>query len=108
MKEIDSEYLVKGKNYYIQDDSSKQIGCFSTIYHYNYFSVAIFDNVCKLNTNGSPNITKSFLLTDYYFHYTTFYIPQIEEFLLKQILRQKIKDNYCVSCIIENLYHKEE
>lgn len=107
MKEIDSEYLIKGNYYYIQDDNSKQIGCFSAIFHYNYFSIAVFDNVCNLNTNGCPNITKSVLLTDYYFHYTTFYIPELEELLLKQILRQKLKDVYCVSCIIENLYHKE-
>ena len=31
MKEIDSEYLVKGNYYYIQDNSSKYIGSFSNI-----------------------------------------------------------------------------
>lgn len=105
MKEIDSEYLVKGNYYYIQDNNSKYIGSFSAIFHYNYFSIAVFDSVFNLTTKNYPNITKSFLLTDYYFHYTYFFIPQLEELLLRQILRQKINDNYCVSCIIENLYH---
>jgi hypothetical protein len=108
MKEIDSEYLVKGNYYYIQDNTSKYIGSFSNIFHYNYFSIAVFDNVGNLSTKNSPNVTKSFLLTDYYFHYTYFFIPQKEEFLFKQLLRQKIKDVYCISSIIENLYYQNK
>jgi hypothetical protein len=106
MKEIDSEYLVKGNYYYIQDNSTKYIGSFSDIFHYNNFSIAVFDNVCGLTTNASPIVTKSFLLTDYYFQYTYFFIPQKEEFLLKQLLRQKIKDIHCVSYIVEKLYYQ--
>jgi len=108
MKEIDSEYLIKGNYYYIQDNSSKYIGSFSNIFHYNYFSIAVFDNVCGLNTIISHKVTKSFLLTDYYFHYTYFFIPQKEEILLTQVLRQKIKDIHCVSSIIDDLYYQNK
>lgn len=49
MKPIDFEHLIEGNYYYIVhhelDKRNKLIGCFSKIYFYNYYSLAIFDNV---------------------------------------------------------------
>jgi len=102
MKAIDCEYLLEGKKYYILFNGTKYIGDFSNIFHYNYYSIAVFDNVCYMNSNSMPNITKYFIINDYYFNYTYFYIPELENLLLKQVLRQKIEDKYLLSNIIQH------
>jgi len=98
MKPIDFEHLIEGNYYYIVhhelDKRNKLIGCFSKIYFYNYYSLAIFDNVKNLNKIDNSITTKSFLINDYYFNYTYFFVPEIENFLLKQVLRQKVGDIY--------------
>lgn len=98
MKPIDFEHLIEGNYYYIVHyelgKRNKLIGCFSKIYFYNYYSLAIFDNVKNLNKIDNSITTKSFLINDYYFNYTYFFVPEIENFLLKQVLRQKVGDIY--------------
>lgn len=107
MKPIDLEHLIEGKYYYIfnyeSDKGNKLIGCFSKIYFYNYYSIAVFDNVKNLNKNDNSITTKSFLINDYYFNYTYFFVPEIENFLLKQVLRQKICDIYFTNEMIKHI-----
>lgn len=105
MRPIDFEHLIEGNYYYILNyDLNKEnrlLGCFSKIYFYNYYSIAIFDNVKYLNKDDNSIITKSFLINDFYFNYTYFFVPEIETLLLKQILRQKVGDKYFTDLMIK-------
>jgi len=77
------------------ENQKKFIGTFIRIYNYNYYSIAIFNNVQYLNSDNKSIITKSFIINDFY-NYTHFFIPEIEILLLKQIFRQKIGDDYFI------------
>jgi hypothetical protein len=103
MKPIDFEYLLEGNYYYIfnYELGNKLLGSFSKIYFYNNYSIAVFDHVKSLNKNDNSLTSKSFLINDYYFNYTFFYVPEIELLLLKQVLRQKVDDNYLRNEIIK-------
>jgi hypothetical protein len=99
MKSIDSENLISGNYYYIHsydlENQKKFMGCFIRIYNYNYYSIAIFNNVQYLNSDNKSIITKAFIINDFY-NYTHFFVPETEILLLKQIFRLKIGDDYFI------------
>lgn len=109
MREIDGEYLLQNHYYYVISNNTKYIGMFSNIFHYNYYSIAVFRNVNYVNTNDDNPIndldmTKSFIINDYYFNYTYFYIIEVDSLMFKQVLRQKIKDQYLISDVTKEFY----
>ena len=103
MRPIDFEHLIEGKYYYIYnlENKNKMLGKFCNSFFYNYYSIAVFDNVQYLNKDDNSIVTKSFLINDYYFNYTLFFVPEIEPLLLKQILRQKVGDKYFTDLMIK-------
>jgi hypothetical protein len=105
MKQIDFEHLIKGNYYYIYnlDNNNKMLGKFCNSYFYNYYSIAVFEDLKNLNKKDNSITIQDFLINDFYFYYTYFFVPEKEIFLLKQVLRQKLGDIYLTNEMIKHI-----
>jgi len=102
MKPISYKNLVVNNIYYIEHNSIKYIGIFNKLYFYNYFSIALFDDVMKVNSLDKTTTTKNFIIGSYY-NKVTFYTPELEQLLLEQTLRQKVNDELLASILSKML-----
>jgi hypothetical protein len=95
MKIIDFNYLQMNHSYYIYQlqDNKKYYGKFKKIYDYNFFYIAVFEDVSIVPYIEGPPI-ELYILINRYGDNIEFYIPEIECLFLKQILQQKIMDEY--------------
>lgn len=91
MRAIDFTSLNYNHYYYIyqRDTNKKYYGKFRVIYDYDYFYIAVFSEAFNIPYDFQP-IEKNFLIDAD--ENVDFYIPEMEELLLKQVLRQKIHD----------------
>ena len=102
MKLISYKSLVENNIYYIEHNSIKYIGMFNKLYFYNYFSIALFDDVMEVNSLDKTTTTKNFIIGSYY-NKVTFYTPELEQLLLEQTLRQKVNDELLANTMSKNL-----
>lgn len=98
MKEICYKNIVQNTIYYIYHNEIKYIGVFCELYDYDYFAIALFNDVIKVNSIDKTSTTKNFIIGSYY-NKVNFYTPELEQLLLEQILRQKTND-YFLSKVI--------
>ena len=102
MKHISYKNLVQNNIYYINHNEIKYSGIFIKLYQYNYFSIALFNDIMKVNSLDKTTTTKNFIIGSYY-NKVTFYIPELEQLLLEQTLRQKIKDELLSKVVSKKL-----
>lgn len=102
MKLISYENLEYNNIYYINHNGIKYIGIFNDLYNYDYFSIVLFKNVFNVNSFDKSKTTKNFIIGSYY-NTVEFYIPELEQLLLEQILRQKINDDLLAKIISKKL-----
>ena len=102
MKPICYKNLVENNIYYIDHNNIKYIGMFNKLYFYNYFSIALFNNVMKVNSLDKTTTQSAFVIGSYY-NKVDFYVPELEQLLLEQILRQKVNDELLASIVSKTL-----
>jgi hypothetical protein len=102
MKLIHYEKLVSNNNYYIYHNDVKYSGTFVKLYYYDYFWIAEFKDVINLISNEKTKMNKNFIIQNYYYNLTYFYIPELESLFLEQVLRQKINDAFFAHTIMKN------
>lgn len=102
MKPICYKSLVENNIYYIYHNNKKYTGIFNKLYFYNYFSIALFNNVMEVNSLDKTTTQSAFIIGSYY-NKVTFYSPELEKLLLEQILRQKVNDELLASIMSKTL-----
>jgi hypothetical protein len=103
MKPIHFENLIQNNNYLISYNEKKYMGIFNKLFNYDYFSIAVFNDIFEINSLEETKITKNFIIGSYY-NKIEFYIPESEKLLLEQILRQKIKDEILSKIVSKILF----
>ena len=91
MKKISYENLEYNHIYYINNNGIKYTGIFNKLFDYDYFSIALFNDIVEIKSLDKTKITKNFIIGSYY-NKVEFYIPEINNLLLEQTLRQKINE----------------
>jgi hypothetical protein len=102
MKTICYENLIENNIYYIDHNKIKYIGVFNKLHSYNYFSIALFNDVIKVNSLDKTITETAFIIGSYY-NKVTFYVPELEQLLLKQILQQKVNDEMLANIMSKTL-----
>jgi hypothetical protein len=99
MRVIDFTGLQYNHYYYIyqKDTNKKYYGKFRILYDYDYFYIAVFSQTTIIPYINFPPIELHFLINND--ENVDFYIPEMEELLFQQILRQKIHDENFVRSI---------
>jgi len=102
MKPICYKNLVENNIYYIDHNNIKYIGMFNKLYCYKYFSIALFNNVMKVNSLDKTSTQSAFVIGSYY-NKVDFYVPELEQLLLEQTLRQKVNDDLLANIMSKTL-----
>lgn len=62
MKKISYENLKYNHIYYINCNGIKYAGIFNKLFNYDYFSIALFNDMVKIKSLDKTKITKNFII----------------------------------------------